>query len=111
MLYNNFYDITGKLVHAQYGFPSGTIVNCYGTDFACSGTPTDILLNYSLVDGTFSPSVLSQNPCCFFSNPFAFIPFNYYTALGSRCQSCSGKQFLMKHIILWLVTYIALQKL
>ena len=89
-------DITGALVHGQVTFPSGTTISCYGTDSTCSGTPVDTTLDYG-ADGEFSnDESLSGNPCCFeVDSTFAFLPNNYYTALGSRCQSCSGKQLFL----------------
>ena len=93
---NNFYDVTGKLVHAQVGFPAGTTVSCYGVESTCSTVPTDITLSYA-ADSVFSPGVSSQNPCCFVDDIFFF---KYYTALGSRCQSCSGKQLFYEMFIM-----------
>ena len=100
---NNLYDITGKLVHAQLAFPSGTTVSCYGTDSTCSGMPNDMTLDYA-DNGEFVVGFSSRNFCCFINFPFQHLSGNYYTALGSRCQSCSGKKLFK----LWLVI---LQKL
>ena len=82
---------TGKPVYGQVGFPSGTTVSCYGNDSICSGTPTNTTLDYGPA-GDFDPDNESRrNPCCYDHNDnFDFQPSNYYTVLGSRCQSCSG---------------------
>ena len=84
-------------------FPSGTTISCYGTDSDCSGTPNDINLDYA-DDGVFIATPAALNPCCFTLNPFTHLTGNYYTALGSRCQSCSGKQLFKETCVM--VSYI-----
>lgn len=92
-----FIDTTGALVHGQAAFPSGTTFSCYGTDSTCSGTSVDTTLNYG-ADGEFNnDEFVSGNTCCFGSN-FFLQSDNYYTALNSRCQSCSGKQIFFNNI-------------
>ena len=84
-----YFCTTGALVHGQVAFPSGTTISCYRTDSTCSGTPVDTTLNYGIDNKFSADESLSVNPCCFDSE-FNFQRGYYYTALGSRCQSCSG---------------------
>ena len=101
--HNIFYDITGKLVHAQVGFPTGTVVSCYATGSTCSTILTDVTLDFA-DNGSFAPGDPSRNPCCFILNPFQFLSGEYYTALGSRCQSCSGKKLFKETYVM--VSYL-----
>ena len=81
-------------MYGQFGFPSGTTIRCYGSDSTCSVTPNDTTLDYAAVGESTTSATLRYNPCCLEPDVFIFHPDNYYTALGSRCQSCSGKKCL-----------------
>ena len=81
----------------QSGFPSNTVVNCYGSDSTCTGASTP----------HSDPNQILYNPCCFTisdpSDPVSISALNsgFYTVSDGPCQSCTGEHYHLQCFMLY----------